>query len=390
MEILRRSAATTGLLLLASFVIATAPPQPSFQGLGSLAGAVPGSVAGGISADGQVVVGGCASGATCTEAWRWTQVGGIQGLGVLSGQTKSFATATSGDGAVVFGTSGTIFRWASGSGMVDIGAGLPSGSGVQIVATDLSSDGLVAVGGFVDLGTLQGGAYRWTSGVGVEILVPFTLPDVAAFSALSADGSVIAGSSGLPDDTVAFLRTASGTTFLPELPSAGCQCGSEPSGISDDGLFVVGDSQTAPFLWSAATGTIGLGFLGGATYGEATDVSSDGSVVVGTESLPAGETAFVWTEQAGMRELRDVLVQRGVDLTGWTLTGAVGISSDGLVIAGNGTNPSGFQEAWIAFLPPQVPGIGPVGALILSALLVATSALLAATASRRMPGKHPG
>jgi hypothetical protein len=46
-----------------------------------------------------------------------------------------------------------------------------------------------------------------------------------------------------------------------------------------------------------------------------------------------------------------VLVDRyGLDLAGWTLTEATGVSADGSVIVGNGTNPEGRFEAWIATL----------------------------------------
>ena len=53
-----------------------------------------------------------------------------------------------------------------------------------------------------------------------------------------------------------------------------------------------------------------------------------------------------------MRLLSQVLIDDfGIDLAGWTLTLAGGISSNGTTIVGRGTNPSGFTEAWIAVLP---------------------------------------
>lgn len=351
------------------------PAQTSFTGLGSLPGAQPGSEAHDLSGDGGVVVGGCPGAASCSEAWRWTGSGGLQGLGFLAGESGSVATATNADGSIVFGVSGTPFRWTSGT-MTDIGAGLPAFD--QIHVRGSSADGLVAVGGFVSTTTLQGGAYRWTPGGGIEVLEPFTIPHLIAFRDVSADGAVIAGAEGAPDDPLAFVRTEAGKDFLPELPNDPvCQCGSEALAISDDALTVVGVSHAKPFRWTATAGTLGLGSLPGSSGGAALGVSADGAVIVGTLFGGSGsDAAFVWTAAGGIRDLREALEDGGLDLTGWTLDEAVAVSSNGSVIAGNGTNPSGAPEAWRAVLPrpPAVPAL-PLAALwTLAGLLVASGA----------------
>ena len=54
----------------------------------------------------------------------------------------------------------------------------------------------------------------------------------------------------------------------------------------------------------------------------------------------SGSEAFIWDNANGMRKLKDVLVNDfGLDLTGWTLTIARGISDDGLTIVGDGIKP---------------------------------------------------
>jgi hypothetical protein len=67
-----------------------------------------------------------------------------------------------------------------------------------------------------------------------------------------------------------------------------------------------------------------------------------------------------------MRALQVILEDNyGLDLSGWTLTDARGISADGSTIAGFGLNPSGNREAYVAYLPE------PGGSLLTSSALLA-------------------
>ena len=95
----------------------------------------------------------------------------------------------------------------------------------------------------------------------------------------------------------------------------------------------------------------GLGDLaGGAVDSLAFSTSADGSVIVGKSVSATGDQAFLWDAVNGMRALDDVLVTDfGLDLTGWTLTTARGVSDDGLVIAGTGIH-NGNTEAFIVNL----------------------------------------
>jgi uncharacterized membrane protein len=101
---------------------------------------------------------------------------------------------------------------------------------------------------------------------------------------------------------------------------------------------------------------VGLGDLPGRDFrSQANDISADGSVIVGRgttgSTIASGNEAFIWTETEGMQNLKDVLVDDfGLDLTGWQLIDAVGVSDDGLSIVGYGFNPQGSGEAWIARL----------------------------------------
>ena len=70
-----------------------------------------------------------------------------------------------------------------------------------------------------------------------------------------------------------------------------------------------------------------------------------------------------------MRNLQEYLENDfGLDLTGWTLTDAHGISANGNVITGDAINPNGFQEAWVVVIPEPT-----TSALALAALCLAMS-----------------
>ena len=141
--------------------------------------------------------------------------------------------------------------------------------------------------------------------------------------------------------------------------------------VSADGSVVVGvspsSSGTEAFRWTESGGMVGLGDLpGGIFHSNASGVSADGSVVVGRSYSSSGTEAFVWDETNGMRALMQILEDQGVDMTGWNLDLASGISADGLTIVGTGTNPLGFGEAWIATIPE--PGTATLLALGITAL----------------------
>jgi probable HAF family extracellular repeat protein len=289
------------------------------------------------------------------------------------------AEAASADGSVVVGASGVFsIRWEDGV-MVPLclswggGSGLPP---VSSTALAVSADGSIVLS---TCGTF------WSTGAGeiVELDRPRGVD-------LSADGSVVVGSKtvsrepgdvaegcppirrdGPPTTREAFRwELADGcdpdsvdnscTVLLGDLPGGAFT--SEATAVSTDGSVVVGKSQSdlcgEAFRWEDGVMT-GLGTLPSGGQGSvAVGVSSDGSVIVGnvggTWFFDPPIEAFVWTERNAMRSVRSVLVDEfGFDLTGWTLTSAAGISDDGLTILGNGINPDGESEAWIAVLPSR-------------------------------------
>jgi probable HAF family extracellular repeat protein len=180
---------------------------------------------------------------------------------------------------------------------------------------------------------------------------------------VSADGSVIVGSNVSVNGYEAFRWTQSGGMVgLGDLPGGNSY--SAANAVSADGSIVVGSSDsvngTEAFRWTELGGMVGLGDLpGGNFHSVASAVSADGSVVVGSSNIGSSVNsgnqyeAFRWTQAEGMVSLKDTLIGAGLDLSGWNLDSANAISADGFTIVGDGTNPSGQREAWVANLSPE-------------------------------------
>ena len=126
-------------------------------------------------------------------------------------------------------------------------------------------------------------------------------------------------------------------TSLGDLP--GGDFGSTATDVSDDGTVVVGIGSNSEgseaFRWTAETGMVGLGdFPGGFFRSRAWGVSADGSVVVGQGGIegPSIE-AFRWNSADGMVGLGDLCC-------GVVDSDAQGVSADGNVVVGLGTTAS--------------------------------------------------
>jgi len=344
------------------------PPPPTgsnFIPLGDLPGGDFNSSATGVSDDGTVVAGN-GTPASGGGAFRWTAATGPVALGGLPGRTT--AEAVSADGATVVGwfqavSLGRIeaFHWNTATGAVGLGDLI--GDEFQSESFGVSADGSVVVGTALAAGALPGlgarhlEAFRWTSAGGMvglgDLSGNLSWTDARG---VSDDGTVVVGFLNGNSDTEAMRWTAAtGMVGLGYL--SGGNASSTASDVSADGNVVVGNSSGASgpeaVLWTSAGGMMGLGYLpGGGAESRAYGVSADGSVVVGqsqVDNSSATSEAFVWTQADGMQRLRDVLIAKGVTgLDNWELREATSISADGEWVVGNGINPSGDQEAFLA------------------------------------------
>jgi len=115
-----------------------------------------------------------------------------------------------------------------------------------------------------------------------------------------------------------------------------------------------------------------LGYLAGHEgFSEAWAVSKLGYVAVGCARLLIDDgnytchwgeneyVAFIWDRDNGMRDLKQVLENDyGLDLTGWVLTNAYGISDDGTIISGTGLYDDGSgakERGWVAIISDLTP-----------------------------------
>lgn len=363
------------------------PPQASFSGIGTTVTTTsPGTLSVGshvnsISANGNVLVGGLYE-ASDAEMMRWTRPGGLEfmaGVGIESNGNIPFvglhASNKTGTELGGYRKSGPRY-WSEATGMTSFSPPplVPAGSFEAI------SDDSTAFGGNADLG-IQVSPWYYTDATGAFFILH---PDITALQtygsveALSSDGTYAAGwmsqfggAPSTPTERRAFRwNISTGVQFFPELDPLS---GGLSNGISSDGSKVVGVMGRGwgeeAFIWNADTNTTtGLGDIGepfpNFRDSEAFDITSNGAWVVGR----ATDGAFFWYEDGSMMLVKDMLEDQGFDLTGWTLTEATAISEDGLVIAGNGINPSGQNEGWIAVPEPDMPWLAWSGVLAAAAM----------------------
>lgn len=341
--------------------------QSSFIDLGTLNSSMDFSVANAISADGSVVAGisGGFDVSVNSRAFIWTQAGGMVSLGSLNNGLNSEAYGISADGTVVVGRANDgnlanayrAFRWTKANGMASLGA-LNDAS--YSVAYGVSADGRVVVGVAGD-SNFEDRAFRWTERTGMTSLGGLANGSASYAYATSADGSVVVGVAGTdaPSQCLhvpclgnrAFRWTE--TTGMISLGTLTGGISSYANGISADGSVVVGSSDIGKaqawqaFRWTPAYGMVSLGLLNNGYSSQAFGVSADGLVVVGSASDGnAGGIVrgFRWTRETGMQTIESWLRSNGVRLPEDVTQVAQATNFNGSVVTGTLAN----NHAYIA------------------------------------------
>ncbi|MDX2149082.1 MAG: GC-type dockerin domain-anchored protein [Planctomycetota bacterium] len=319
----------------------------------------------GVSPDGRFAAGASASDRG-VEAVTWDlQSRTVRALGFLAPTARfSEAYAVSNDGTTIVGrslnpTQFEAFRVVGSGAMQGLGSLGSTADNTRSGAFDISGDGSRIIG--FSRSPRAGAGFEaflfQASMLGLGDLAGGPFSSVAR--GVSADGAIIVGeSSDATGNRATRWTQATGLVALPDL--SGGAVGATAQAVSADGAVVVGRSIGADGAFAVAwrQGQVeNLGALGTpANDSQAFSVSGDGSIIVGTSLTSAGDEAFIWTRSAGMRNLKAVLTSvYGLSLTGWSLLAARDISTDGVVIVGEGINPQGVSQAWMVRLDAGCP-----------------------------------
>jgi probable HAF family extracellular repeat protein len=209
-------------------------------------------------------------------------------------------------------------------------------------ATAISADGSVIVGSSNSADGER--AFKYTASDGMVSLgtLNYVSSSTSSATAISADGSLIVGNAFInyeitTSEGVYYQSSQSGfkyETSLVGIPAILI------NGVSADGSLAVGYNNLSnlPLAYKVnITNQImtPLGVLDGGTYSSANAISADGSVIVGYSDSTNGRRAFKYTASDGMVSLET--------LAGGSSSYANGVSADGSVIVGGSDSTEGLR-----------------------------------------------
>jgi len=235
----------------------------------------------------------------CDEAYIWS-AGAIMRFGVYTD-----ANGVSDDGSVIVGGNSVPERWTGATGWREMGP-IDGAFVVGGGALGVTPDGGTVVGRAIwqREGEYHIDGFVWTGGSGMRALPKFSVDQIGAAYAVSRGGGAIVGTVG---------------TF--NAPRA-------VRWVGEQTVEYLGQLPNQPPSWARG-------------------VSDDGEVIVGMYGGYPQQRVFIWDRRRGIRDLQNELVDEyGLDLSGWTLQSAHGVSANGRVIVGTGRAPLNRVRAW--------------------------------------------
>lgn len=350
-----------------------------FRPLPDLPGGATESLAWGVSRDGSTVVGTSADGLG-QAAVRWTNAG-VQALDADASGTRPYAAfAVSGDGRAVTGITGPGMRGYIWSQSPDASGhrtrvlpSLPAAAFPMTRAHDIDDAGRFVVGYSHTPDSTPAApriqATYWDAHASPPVVRPLgstsaSLPITNAI-AVAGDGITIAGDARGPGSIVPFVISR-GAPAITTLPLNFLSTTDAVGAISRDGRVVVGGVGGHAFRLGNALTLLDAPINGWTTFAQA--VSDDGSTIVGWAQGPniGDSLAVVWDGDGYARRLDHWLsTEHHVDLTGWLLVAATGVSGDGRTIVGYGINPEGRTQAYAVVIPAPTAWLVPAATLLI-------------------------
>jgi probable HAF family extracellular repeat protein len=312
---------------------------------------------GGLSADGHVAAGRVLRDVGGLSPFVWSEAAGRYDLHpsepVISRLAHPAAVSSNGSAMTGFEGGREAFFWSGPGTYQRLGylsvAGQPphnrsSGRGI-------SGDGTIVVGESHADQTAFGQAWRWTQSGGMQGL-GFTREGhiYSEANGISRDGNVIVGMSQSGSGaTDAFAWTqAAGMRILPLLPGA---TSGWAFAANHNASMIVGLSGGIGVLWSGSTVQALNNPIGWTCWG-ATDLSDDGSVILGTLANATISTPAIWTPASGWQLPADYFAGQGFALQpGWSVGEVTCISADGRTFGGSLYINGGLAQAFVLTVP---------------------------------------
>lgn len=355
--------ATVGIVGVAAVEAAAAP---SFFVLPPVEGYAQSAV-GALAGNGNVVVGTSSNEPSTTAATKWEVAtpSAPSRLPQLSAGVPDKADAVSADGSAILGTAVSAGRpravlWTN-TGVQQVPLSSEASPSTSTYGLGLSRDGSVAVGSeFQRNGAFF--AFRSTGGT-TQLLKGDLGPSYTVPFAISGDAKTIIGDQTYPLSTLIW-RVQSDSTISSQiitLPSV--QHGLRS--LSVDGSIAGGYGPKPFYIMNfencpSVCNPLEVPFDPSLSIssGVLSVISLSNDAFLGDITVSNERRAWIWIRtEPHAQLLTDYLTSKGLgdQIAGWKLTGVVGISDDGLVLAGNGIDPDGQARGWVVRLDPATP-----------------------------------
>lgn len=347
----------------------------------------------GAADDGSFAAGTWLDGRGDRRMFTWTPDGGAELVDLPDGWRLSGVSGVSRDGSTVVGSvrrsrvtdpsnpSREPFVWTAADGFTALGT-LSTDRFDTADASDLSADGSVIVGTSDTPDNRRG--FRWTASTGMVDLGTLPSGDESGASAVSADGSVVAGRATTADPFVAgqMGRWTEAEGWRTLIDPMDFVLNAQAQGISPDGEYLVGsdDNVSQAVIWSEAEGLVQLPSPAGFSAFSAELVLDGAAVVIGSArdalTYPAPHQRLIWTRTDTGYEvepLHDYLVRYGVNRSQRRVGIVSSLSADGRVLAGGARDTGDSFRPFLVVVPTE-PVPEPTTRLLLVAGLTAVSA----------------